>query len=268
MVADRMLVATDPHLTDKIFDNGPVGSSHYTWPREWLSWSEAFFYDLSIFRQREFRCKLHPLLSIVDTEVSDEEVAERFKYPDLCIRASSLSRYNALKSDGIIQDDQVIAAIPTDRNYLAGCYDTLKSNLELHGVELAPIDFNRRLWEQTLSDVMGVQFLGCLMSNWIFSCIMGSAALFGFLPVKTLYLSDDWVLPKSLARKFSVARFGALGEVFPLFNLSKFSASIDSFREFQRIRIPYTLHHNPACRTVMTAEEEKYFNVKNVTATL
>jgi hypothetical protein len=62
---------------------------------------------------------------------------------------------------------------------------------------------------------MDIQVIGSFLNNWMWISYGGSAHIFSLLPLKVLSLSDQGVF-YDLARKISIARFGELGNIFPM----------------------------------------------------
>jgi len=162
---------------------------------------------------------VHFLLEIAAREVSDEEVLERFAFPPLHVRRSSLEKYDLLKASGEIGDGWIVGEIKRGD----GCGgDHLKSVLEpkVEHLDLTfVLDADRlsKICSACGSNYMEVQLLCSFLSNWMWICYGGSSSIFSFFPVKIVSLSDS-MCDAELSRKLSVKRFGErLGELFPEF---------------------------------------------------
>lgn len=156
-------------------------------------------------------------LTIADKEISDDEVAEQFKYPLIHIRQNAIDAYDKLSAGGIIKKNLIMCEVKTDHcggNHLLSIFDNATKNYPL------PISYDLPLKLKLSSaagqDYMSVQLLASALSNWMWICYGGSSSIFPFFPVKILSLSDAYCRHKTIRKLFN-ARFPQFSDIFPEF---------------------------------------------------
>jgi hypothetical protein len=163
----------------------------------------------------------HILLDIAMKAVSDEEVVEKFTFPKLWIRSSSMSIWEKIKKDSFINEEFPEDAVMCEVKQQDSCGGKHLLGILHNATENHPLKFVSD-WEkkQKMLEIVGhdnymdIQVIGSFLSNWMWISYGGSAHIFSLLPLKVLSLSDQGVF-YDLARKISIARFGELGHIFP-----------------------------------------------------
>lgn len=161
------------------------------------------------------------LLEIAEDQISDEEVVEKFSFPEIHIRESAYIKYkqikNQLKENAIVCEVKVSEQKPlgydTGENFLS----SLERNTKDFALEIIK-DKSENAWLANICghDYMGVQIICSFLKNWMWICYGGSCNIFPFFPVKILSMTDQTIC-ESLTRKMSIERFGEIGKVFPEF---------------------------------------------------
>lgn len=159
------------------------------------------------------------LIDIACKEVSDEDVVERFAFPTMHIRKSSLRKFEYLKSSGMIGKDWIVGEIKRGDgcggDHLVSILKSKVNKLDLPFV--LDLDQLSRICKECGTNYMEVQLLCSFFLNWMWICYGGSSSIFSFFPIKVVSMSDSMCRPE-LSRKLSIARFGEkLGTLFPEF---------------------------------------------------
>lgn len=158
------------------------------------------------------------LLEMIEKEVSDEDVVNEFAFANVCVRRQAHTKYQILKSIGLIKSDLVVCEVKNSPD-CGGPHliANLKSKLKDFDLRFeTDIEFNKKMFGLCGQDYMGVQVLASFLDNWMWILYGGSCNIFPFFPVKILSMADQTVLPE-LTRKMAIKRFGEMGKIFPEF---------------------------------------------------
>lgn len=163
----------------------------------------------------------HILLDIAMKSISDEEVVEKYTFPSIWIRSSSIDIWNRIRKDDLIKNEFPKNAVMCEVKQQDSCggkhlLGILHSSTKDHPLKfVSDWDKKQKMLEMVGEDnYMEIQVLGSFFNNWMWISYGGSAHIFSLLPLKVLSLSDQGVF-YDLAKKISVARFGDLGRFFP-----------------------------------------------------
>lgn len=151
-------------------------------------------------------------------EITDQEVAREFLCPDLFVREQALEAYRGMAKDGFIGRDTIMCEVKI--NSACGgrhLLDIFRKKTEGYEIPVCHDQgYRRELCRRSGMDLMSVQALSSLDSNWMWISYGGASNILPFFPIKILSLSDAYVRPE-LTRALFSGRYGPFGDVFPEF---------------------------------------------------
>jgi len=148
-------------------------------------------------------------LNVVASQVSDQEVIERFANPEVCILESAYQKFLGLKDQ--LKSNVIMLHTKSVRYSMS---DLLKDDIILPVVDM---DYQREVMNLAGSDYMTFQLLGSIFLNWFFICQRGASNILCMLPINNLILWDVVSYPYSnILRGLSVSRFGEISRNVPV----------------------------------------------------
>lgn len=158
-------------------------------------------------------------LARAESEISDEDVAVAFLCPEIVVRKEAYETYSSLCSEGFIRNNTVMCEAKINDgcggDHLLGVFAEKTRNYELP--VCTDLSYRRELCRRSGLDLMSVQILASLGSNWMWAAYGGASNILPFFPIKILSLSDAYCRPE-LTRTLFSRRYGPFGDVFPEFD--------------------------------------------------